>query len=52
MVQSLKSNFIFSSDVEKNFVPWLLERVKNNMGHVLLTRVMVDEIIRSVCDKR
>jgi len=41
-----------AKDVEKNFVPWLLERVKNNMGHVLLTRVMVDEIIRSVCDKR
>ena len=41
-----------SKDVEANFVPWLLERVKVNMGKVLLSRVMIDEIIRHVCDKR
>ena len=41
-----------AKDVEGNFVPWLLSRVKENMGHVLLSRVMVDELIRSVCDKR
>ncbi|KAL5264761.1 hypothetical protein ACHWQZ_G005735 [Mnemiopsis leidyi] len=41
-----------AKDVEGNFVPWLLSRVKENMGHVLLSRVMVDELIRAVCDKR
>ena len=41
-----------AKDVEGNFVPWLLSRVKENMGHVLLSRVMVDELIRTICDQR
>jgi len=41
-----------SRDVEGNFVPWILNRVKENMGHVLLSRTMVDEILRTVCDQR